>query len=491
MGNCVGCCYELYVILLCCYITRIMRKTFVGPRLRQLRLQRKQTQAEMAKAINVSSAYITMLENNQRSLSVQLLIAIEDAYGVNWRDLVHDDQTSALAELRALFHDPLFPGDPPDIQELRGAIDHAPRVVDQLIHLYKSHRTALERMMRRGETGQSVDMVQSSPETIIHDFFRDHRNHFEELEVAAEKLREEEVCDADEIQIALKRRLKKKHDITVKQCTIEDMSGALRIYDRDASDLLLSEALDHQNRTFQLAHMLGLMELDDILKRLIADSGISSEVGITRCQVELANYFAAAYLMPYQPFLEAAKRTRYDMDRLAAGFGVSFEQVCHRLTTLQRRGAEGVPFFFLRIDKAGNVTKRFNSTTFQLAEYGGSCPVWNIHMTFRTPGLIVPQFVETPDGDRFFTISRTTDRPSFSQNTQDRRLALALGCKIEHADSIGYAQRFNVEEEDIFSPIGISCSLCPRAACAQRAHQPAVVDLQIDTDRRGDTRYES
>ncbi len=468
-----------------------MRKTFVGPRLRQLRLQRNQTQADMAKAINVSPAYVTMLENNQRSLSVQVLIAIEDAYGVNWRNLVHDDQTAALAELRSVFQDPMFAGSTPDIQELRGAIDHAPGMVDRFLHLYKSHRTALERMMRTGSAAQTPDMVQSSPETIIHDFFRDHRNHFEELEAAAEKLRLEEVCEADEILVVLKRRLKEKHGITVKICSIEDMSGALRFYDRTASDLLLSEALDHQNRTFQLAHMLGLVELDDILNRLIADSGITSDIGIARCQVELANYFAAAYLMPYQSFLEAAERTRYDIDRLAAGFGVSFEQACHRLTTLQRPGAEGVPLFFLRIDKAGNVTKRFNSTTFQLAEYGGSCPVWNIHTTFQTPGLIVPQFVETPDGDRFFTISRTTDRPSFNQDTQDRRLALALGCKIEHAGSISYAQRFNFEEEDIFEPIGISCSLCPRAACAQRAHQPAVVNLNIDTDRRGDTRYES
>ena len=468
-----------------------MRKTFIGPRLRQLRLQRKQTQAEMAKAINVSPAYVTMLENNQRSLSVQVLIAIEEAYGVNWRDLVHDDQTSLLAELRATFQDPLFPGDAPDIQEMRSAIDHAPRLVEQILHLYKSHRTTLEHMMRAGEDRRSGELVQSSPESIIHDFFRDHKNHFDELERAAERLRKEEPFEADEILIALKRRLKNKHNVTVRLRSVDDMPGALRIFDRERSELLLSEALDHQNRTFQLAHMLALVELDDILKRLIADSGISSEIGVARCQIELANYFAAAFLMPYDDFLKAARNTRYDIDRLAAGFDVSFEQACHRLTTLQRRGAEGVPFFFLRIDKAGNVTKRFNSTTFQLAEYGGSCPVWNIHTTFQTPGLIVPQFVETPDGDRFFTISRTTDRPAFSQETQDRRLALALGCKLEHAGSLGYAQRFNVEEEDIFSHIGISCSLCPRTACAQRAHQPAVVDLQIDTDRRGDTRYES
>ena len=207
--------------------------------------------------------------------------------------------------------------------------------------------------------------------------------------------------------------------------------------------------------------------------------------------MELANYFAAAFLMPYKPFLAAAVRTNYDVDRIAAVFGVSFEQVCHRLTTLQRKGAKGVPFFFLRVDKAGNVTKRFNSTSFNLAEHGGACPVWNIHTSFRTPGVIIPQFVELPDGERFFTISRTADRPVFSRDTQDRRLALALGCELQFAPQIGYAASFNLQDESLFSPIGINCHLCPRQACSQRAHQPLFMELPIDTKRRGDTRYES
>jgi hypothetical protein len=150
-----------------------------------------------------------------------------------------------------------------------------------------------------------------------------------------------------------------------------------------------------------------------------------------------------------------------------------------------------VPFFFLRVDKAGNVTKRFNSTSFKLAEHGGACPVWNIHTAFRTPGTIVPQFVELPDGERFFTISRTTDRPVFSRSTQDYRLAIALGCEIAHARRIGYTAAFNLGDPRLASPIGINCQLCPRQACAQRAHQPIFMELPISPNRRGNTRYES
>ncbi len=468
-----------------------MRKTLIGPRLRQLRREHKQTQAEMAKALGVSTAYVNLLENNQRSLSVKMLLALSDAYGVDWRDLIKDESSTLLTDLRNAVQDPIFGGSAPDLQELRAAIDHAPRVVGHFLKLYSSHRSALEKMMRLGSERMPDNLLSSSPETIIHDFFRDHANYFDELEQEAEKLRAAEPCDADDVYAMLKARLRDVHGIEVHTAPVEEMSQALRIYDEADSVVHLSEALDHQNRVFQLAHVLCLVELAEVLESLTADSNIRSETGLARCHVELANYFAAAFLMPYEPFHEAAERTNYDVDRLAATFGVSFEQVCHRLTTLQREGAKGVPFFFLRVDKAGNVTKRFNATSFNLAEYGGACPVWNIHTSFRTPGVIVPQFVELPDGERFFTISRTTDRPVFSRDSQDRRLALSLGCELKHAHRLGYAAPFNIADDGLFSPIGINCHLCPRQACSQRAHQPLFTELPIDTKRRGNTRYES
>ncbi len=468
-----------------------MRKILIGPRLRLLRREHKQTQAEMAKALGVSAAYINLLENNQRSLSVKMLMALSDAYGVDWRDLLKDESSTLLTDLRNAVQDPIFGSAPPDLQELRAAIDHAPRVVGSFLQLYNSHRTALDKMMRLGSERMPDNLLSSAPETIIHDFFRNHANYFAALEEEAEKLRAAEPCDADDVYAMLKGRLRGVHGIEVHTAPVEKMSQALRIYDEAQSELHLSEALDHQNRVFQLAHVLCLVELPKVLESLTANSGIRSETGVARCHVELANYFAAAFLMPYKPFHAAAERTNYDVDRIAAAFGVSFEQVCHRLTTLQREGAKGVPFFFLRVDKAGNVTKRFNATSFNLAEYGGACPVWNIHTSFRTPGVIIPQFVELPDGERFFTISRTTDRPVFSRDSQDRRLALSLGCELEHAHRIGYSAPFNIADDGLFSPIGINCHLCPRQACSQRAHQPLFTELPIDTKRRGNTRYES
>ena len=465
-------------------------KTFVGPRLRQLRRDHKQTQAEMARVLDVSAAYIGLLEANQRSLSVPMLMALSDAYGIDWRDLVRDDTATRLADLRNAVQDPVLGDDPPDLQEMRDALDHAPKLVDQFLRLYQTHRAALEKMMRMGEGRVSDDALATSPETVIHDFFRNNRNYFPKLEAAAEAIRTEEPCDPHDTYPVLQGRLKRLNGIRVSTGSVEQMSEALRVYDRAESVIWLSEALDYRNRIFQLAHVLCLVELQPVLDEITSDTNLT-DAGLARCHVELANYFAAAYLMPYVPFHTKAEQTQYDLDRIAAAFMVSFEQVGHRLTTLQREGMQGVPFFFLRVDKAGNVTKRFNATSFNLAEYGGACPVWNIHTAFRTPGVIVPQFVELPDGERFFTFSRTTERPVFSRDTQDRRLALALGCELKHAGRLAYAASFNTEDANLFSPIGINCHLCPRQACSQRAHQPLFLDLPIDTDRRGNTRYES
>jgi len=271
---------------------------------------------------------------------------------------------------------------------------------------------------------------------------------------------------------------------------IGTMPNALRYYDQHERRILLSDGLDYPNKVFQLAHVAGLLQERETIDRLIAAAGITGAREAARCRVELANYFAAALLMPYAAFLKEAEATRYDIDHLAARFGVSFEQVCHRLTTLQRDGAQGVPFFFLRIDKAGNVTKRFNATAFHLAQYGGACPRLDIHVSFRTPGRIIPQFVEMPDGTRYFTVNRTVDRPVLGRTTQDNRLAVTLGCAIEHAAKVVYAQPFQLGEPGLFIPIGINCRLCPRQHGSQRAHQPAHLELPIDEHKRGETRFD-
>ncbi len=467
-----------------------MAKIFVGTRLRRLRREQSQSQAQMARLVGVSTAYINMLENNQRSLSVKVLVSIADAYGIDWRDLIEDGSDRLLADLHTAMQDPLFDNRKPDIQELRLAVDHAPMLVENFLQLYRSHTNVIERVMETGDQ-LSDSALLTSPEAVVHDFFRSYSNYFAVLDECAESLRAEGQCETDEVYYWLKSRLNKRHNIKVSTASIEAMDQALRIYDKEARKITLSEALDFPNRKFQLAHMLGLVEFSQQIESLVADIDDDNQTVKVRCRVELANYFAAALLMPYTRFKHAAESLAYDISRLAKAFGVSFEQTCHRLTTLQRQGDRGIPFVFIRVDRAGNVTKRFNASSISIAEYGGACPVWDLHAAFSNAGTILPQFVELPDGKRFFTINRTADRPAYSRNSQARRQALSLGCELSYVENIGYANAYNLADEQLYGRIGINCRICPRQSCAQRAHNPLMIELSVDPSRRGDTRLES
>ena len=463
-----------------------MQKTFIGPQLRRLRQERRETQAAMARTLGISASYVNLLENNERSVSVQVLLRLMEEYGVDWRDLADDQTGSVLADLRACLQDPIFAGSQPDLAQLRASIVHAPDLAAALLRLHRAYGSAIDRLSALSQT--STDPA-GSPEASVHMIFRRNRNHFRDLELAAEGFWEGGRPDRDDMYASLKARLRDRMGVTVRLARVEDMPGALRTYDEARREILLSEALDHPNRGFQLVHMCALLERRDLLDSLIDRAALADPTADSRLRVELANYFAAAVLMPYAAFLAEARATKYDFDLMATRFGVSFEQACHRATTLQREGAQGVPFFFLRIDKGGNVTKRFNATEFPLAEYGGACPRLDVHTSFRTPGRVVPQFVEMPDSSRFFVVSRTVDRPTWVRHAQDNRLAVAMGCAIEHAAQIGYAEGLSVTTARM-TPIGINCRICPRTGCDQRAHQAVIDTRPVDERRRGATRFD-
>jgi predicted transcriptional regulator/transcriptional regulator with XRE-family HTH domain len=468
-----------------------MLKTFIGPRLRRLRLEQGQTQAQMGKALGISTSYVNLLEKNERSVSVPVLLKLFEVYGVDWRDIAEDDDTSTLADLRAALQDTLFDGDRPDLPQLRAAQIHSPDLVSAMLKLHRAYLAATDQLMTMAAGGdEGGPLVMTSPEAAVHNFFRRNNNHFEALEAAAEAFWGGRNVAPDDVYAEVKATLRDRLGLRVRLVRVEDMPDTLRQYDETGREVLLSEALDHPNRVFQLVHVAGLIENRALFDEILATSNITDAHGLARCRVELANYFAAAVLMPYGQYLAEALASKYDFDHLATRFGVSFEQACHRATTLQRSGAQGVPFFFLRIDKAGNVTKRFNATDFHLAEYGGACPRLDVHTSFRMPGRIVPQFVEMPDTSQFFVFARTVDRPSVTRHAQDVRLAVAMGCAVEHTDRIGYAEDFAASPAHP-TPIGINCRICPRMNCDQRAHNAMVLSEPLDERRRGTTRYAS
>ncbi len=466
-------------------------KIFIGPKLRELRQKRGLTQAELARQLEISASYVNLIERNQRSASLNFLITLSDKFGLNWREWTHSDTGLMLSNLREITKDPAFGDTVPDIEELRCALDGAPNLITGLFNIYNAYRTYGERLAEQNEAIAGTGDAKMSIEQAVHDFFRNNNNHFPELEACSQNCYRHSITDRQEMYGALKSHLHRWHNVEVILVRDEVLGNSLRYYDQDNNHILLSDGLDHNNKVFQLAHMIALIEFPQQINNQMTEKISENEHAASRCRVELANYFAAALMMPYGEFHQEALDAKYDIDRLAARFSVSYEQVCHRMTTLQRPGKRGIPFFFLRIDRGGNVSKRFNATPIQLARYGGACPRLDVHYCFRVPGRILIQVVEMPDRSRYLTINRTVDRPAIRYTTEDKRLALSLGCPVEYAPELVYGEQIDPNSSSMVTEVGVNCRLCSRKQCEQRAHEPFFTDLQLDENRRGLTHFES
>ena len=465
-------------------------KVFIGPKLRELRKNRGLTQSDLAKELGVSASYINLIERNQRNASLKFLISLSDAFGLNWRELTDSDSGLTVSDLRQITKDPAFGDKLPDIEELRAALDGAPNLVNGIFRIYNAYRNYGERLAEQSEM-VGVAAGQSSIDESAHDFFRSRNNYFSDLESCAEQCHIQGIPDRQEIYGALREHLQSKLGVEVFQVRDEVLGSNLRHYDPAKKIISLSDGLDHNNQIFQLAHMIALIEYPDMLMDQMPASLQANSHAASRIRIELANYFAAAMMMPYQEFHGEAQHTQYDIDRLASRFTVSYEQVCHRLTTLQRPGKRGIPFFFLRIDRAGNVSKRFNATPIQLARFGGACPKLDVHYCFRVPSRIMTQVVEMPDHSRYLTINRTVDRPTIRYTTEDKRLAVSIGCPIEYGQETVYGQTMDFNAERLIAKVGVNCRLCPREQCEQRAHEPFHTKLNLDEFTRGSTHFES
>ena len=368
-------------------------KLFIGPRLRALRLERGLTQTDFARLLGVSGSLVNLLERNQRSASLAVLMRLSDVFGLEMQELTSANTQVSLQQLRKTLSDPAVGVDDISIDELRSAMDLAPKVVDGLMALFDSYQVVQERLAGTLETTEDRSKSLRASEQRVHEFFQRKGNYFEELETIAQDFRARHSVSNDHALSLLSNILKAEHGTTVKVVEHEVMTPSVRRYDANEQTLYLSDALDHGNKVFQLAHWIGLMVYADQVDDVVRQAEFTDQHDAARARVALCDYFAAALLMPYEPFLDAAKKWAYDFERLAASFSVSYEQVCQRATTLQRPSNRGIPFFFLRVDKAGNVSKRFNASSIQLARL-------RRHLSPAGRTLLLPRAGAHPDPTR-------------------------------------------------------------------------------------------
>jgi len=465
------------------------KKIFAGARVRRLRRELDLTQAHMAQQLGISASYLNLLERNQRPLSAQLLLRLVEVFGIEVVEFRGDEDSRSAASLKEVFADSLFEGLAVSNAELQDLVHASPTAAQAMLALYRAYRDNTTRLATMAEQLERRDIAVPAealrfPIDEARDFFDNADNYFPELENAAETLWQEGSFSVEELHGQLVQHLRKSHDIAVRIAPYDQFPDLIWHLDRHRRRLFLSEMLLPSGRTFQVAVQIGLLNHKELIDGLIQRSGVSSAEAKSLCRIGLANYFAAALMMPYEQFLALAERQRYDVDILSQRYGASYEQVCHRLTTLQRPGAHGVAFFFLRLDHAGNISKRFSANGFRFARFGGACPRWNIHEAFQAPRKTVVQIVEAEDGAGYLTFSRTVSGLGRGFLSPAQNLAIGMGCRLEDARKLVYADGLDLAAARA-TPIGIHCRICERVDCNQRAYPPLNRSAAISEHRRG------
>ena len=449
----------------------------------------------MAERLGISASYLNLIEHNQRPLSAQVLLRLAREFQLDLKAFAGGEDERLIADLLEVFGDPMFDRLGLTPADVRDQVGHSPVVARALLnvyHAFQAARSSAEALSERLSEGQELKGFEISrlPSEEVSDFIQRQMNYFPDLEEGAERLWREAGLEGKDLFQALAQYLDQKHGVRVRIEKVGGMGGALRRFNREARELLLSEVLRRGSRNFQLAHQVGLLTLSDVLDRLAGDPHLPTGAARSLCRVAMANYFAGAVLMPYERFLRAAQEERYDIDLLGHRFRTSVEQVCHRLTTLRRPRAEGVPFHLVRVDVAGNISKRFSASGIRIARFSGACPLWNVHAAFLTPGMIRVQLSRMPDGTTYFDVARTLPRESGGYHAPRAVHALDIGCPVQHARELVYADGVDLGNPAAV-PVGVTCRLCDRMDCKQRAFPPIQSPLHIDENVRGVSFYAS
>ena len=461
-------------------MTERKRKLYIGPQIRRLRRARALTQTQMAGELGVSPSYVNLVERNQRPVSADLLVRIAQAYDLDLAAFAGEGSDDLFTALSEAFADPLLQNVGATREDAHELAAGNPVLGEAVAALYRAYRTSQAELIDARAAGRTGD---ADPVEEARAFIQSSRNYFAPLDEAGEAVAREIIDPPAAFFDALARRFEDAHRLRVRILPRDVMAGALRRMNRHSGEVLISESLDQASRNFHLALQLALVEQSGALDKLVNAAKFETDAGRRLSRAALANYAAAAIMMPYSAFLSAAKELRHDVEALGRRFGASFEQIAHRLTTLQKPGAEGIAFFFLRIDAAGNVSKRYSGDVFPFARYGGSCPVWNVHETFRAPRRILTQIIQLPDGSKFFSIARTVHGEAAYYGAPRTDRAVALGCALKDAGRLVYAEGLDLAAAAP-APIGVTCRLCERLDCTARAHPPIKRRLVIDEHRR-------
>jgi len=463
-----------------------MPKTFVGSRVRQLRSERGFSQAALAQTLEISPSYLNQIEHDVRPLTVAVLLRITEVFGVDATFFAAQDDTRLVAELREVMFDRDLDADV-DPAEVADVVAAHPAIARAMVNLHRRYRLTSARLAEATEerfnlnTGGSGTGSITMPHEEVRDYFYERQNYLHELDTAAEDLTARVRMHGGELRTDLYRRLTEVHGVRIVR-RIDLGDTVLHRYHPGSKTLEISNNLSAGQRTFKMAAELAYLEVGDLIDAMVTDGKFTSDESRRLARLGLANYFAAATVLPYRQFHDVSENFGYDIERLSAFYQVSYETICHRLSTMQRPSMRGVPFSFVRVDRAGNMSKRQSATGFHFSSAGGTCPLWNVYETFANPGKILVQIAQMPDGRNYMWVARTVERRAHRYGQPGKTFALGLGCEVRHANRLVYSRGLDLSS-DSATPIGSGCRLCERDNCPQRAFPALGRALDIDEHR--------
>lgn len=462
------------------------KRLFAGMQLRSLRKIHGLRQADMAAQLAISPSYLSQLENDERPVTAPLAERLSRLFPLDWRNIANEDGDRLASDLNEALANPLFGAAPPEGSVIRMA-EQQPELARRFIALHQAYRRAGQRLEMVDEAISIDTGTQPAGDTArlpweeVRDWFHFANNYVDPLDRAAEKLAQQlSGSHPSPSAAALEEHLRAAHSVSLRYAG----GHGLREFDPQMLHLVVDPGQAQESRRFQLAHQLAALALKDEISEVIEGAGLRSTNARQLLFVGLANYAAGALLMPYSIFRTRAREMRHDIDRISQLFGTSFEQTCHRLSTLQRNDERGIPFYFCRVDMAGNITKRHSATRLQFARFGGACPLWIVHEAVAISDRILVQLAETPDGVRYVSMAKGLVKPTGSFVRSPRRYAVALGCETAHASEFIYADALDMGSASAATPIGLSCRICPRENCDQRAFPPSDRNITVEPDRR-------
>ena len=468
----------------------------IGSKIRKERRAKGLSQSDLSKKLEISPSYLNLIESGRRSITVPILIKIGNELGISLRDLTQESNKRILSDIMEVLSNELFEDLDITNYETNEFISNNPNIAKAMLTLndsYKSLRDDMQNRLEAMDVESSIKERKSThlPVEIVSDFLQENKNYFDSIERKAESIRNKIYFEEGHRTIghSLIQYLLKEHNTKIKVVSSEDDEKSIKKFDKNNNILFLSTMLTYSSRNFHLAYQIAYFDGHETIDKIIKENKIYSEEVISLLKISLLNYFAAAILMPYDEFLQSAKKFKYDVEILMHHFATSFEQVTHRLTNLQRPGNEGVPFHFLKTDIAGNVSKRFSLSGIHIPRHGGSCPRWNVYIAFLNPGRILPQISKMPDGKTYFCIARAFEKGIEKHGMPKSFVSIGLGCDLQYAKELTYSEGMDLQNKRLETPIGVSCRICPRMDCQQRAFPPIDKDLKLDITYRGTSPY--